>query len=331
VSQELAYGREFTRRAASFRPDVILSSNDPLFAKARAARWCHRRGVPWVFWLQDVYSVAMTNHAKARLGPIGEVAGWGFRRLERGLLRQAAAVVPIAGDFLDTMRTWDVDERRCTVIENWAPLDELVPLPRDNAWAREHSLDDKRVVLYSGTLGLKHNPRLLLDVALRGRDDPDLRVVVISQGLGAQWLVEHRDRLGLENLLVMPYQPYERLPEVLATADVLVAQLTSDAGVYSVPSKVLSYLCAGRPIVAAMPENNLGARRLIEAGAGVVVDPDNTQAFNTAVEKLMADEWLLQQYGRHARAYAERAFDIDAITDRFERVLTSAARSSHGR
>lgn len=325
VRQELTYGCAFTLLASRFRPDVILSSNDPLLAKARVARWCRQVDAPWVFWLQDLYSIAMTYYAGTRMGPVGKAAGWGLQRIERALLQQAAGIVLITADFLPILWLWGVDARRCAVIENWAPLDEITPLSRNNAWACEHGLDDKRVVLYAGTLGLKHNPELLLKVAVRGRDDPDLRVVVISQGLGAQWLIEQRARLGLRNLLVLGYQPYERLAEVLATADVLVALLTSGAGMFSAPSKVLTYLCAGRPIVTAMPAENVSARRLVEAGAGVVVEPDDAEGFATAVEKLLADEQLAQEWGRQARAYAERAFDIEPIADRFEQVLATAA------
>lgn len=324
VRQELAYGKAFTKVAARFRPDVILSSNDPLFAKTRAALWCRRAGVPWVFWLQDVYSIAMSTYIGARIGPVGKAAGLAFRRIEQGLLRQAAGVVPIAGDFLPILRAWGVAADRCTVIENWAPLDEIRPGPHDNDWAREHGLTDAQVVLYSGTLGLKHNPGLLLEVALRHRDDPGLRVVVISQGLGATWLAEQRDLLGLANLMILDYQPYERLPEVLASADVLVALLTNSAGIFSAPSKVLTYLCAGRPVVGAMPAENLAARTLLEAGAGTIVEPDDAEAFAEAVEKLLVDDAASRECASNARVFAEQRFAIDPITDRFERVLARA-------
>src|SRR5207302_1095074 len=104
----------------------------------------------------------------------------------------------------------------------WAPLDELPVLPRDNAWAREHGILDKLVFLYSGTLGFKHDPSLLLELA-RWAGRRDGLVVVVSEGSGADWLAEHgRDEPGLR---LLPYQPYDRLPEVLASADVLVAVL----------------------------------------------------------------------------------------------------------
>ena len=75
--------------AARFAPDVVLSSNDPLFAKARAARWCRRSGTPWVFWLQDIYSHAMSAYAREKLGPAGAPVGGAFHAVERRLLRVA--------------------------------------------------------------------------------------------------------------------------------------------------------------------------------------------------------------------------------------------------
>ena len=119
----------------------------------------------------------------------------------------------------------------------------------------------------------------------------------------------------------MPFQPFDRLPEVQGAADVLVAILEPDAGVFSVPSKVLSYMCAGRAILGAMPRQNLAARTIVDQGAGVVVEPDDAAGFRAAADAMLAQPERLATYGAAARRYAENTFDIDRITDRFEPVL----------
>jgi glycosyltransferase involved in cell wall biosynthesis len=325
VVTELRYGTAFTERAASFRPDVILSSNDPLFAKSRSAKWCKQHDVPWVFWLQDVYSFAMRDHVRQRVPVVGGALGSWFERLERRLLLEAASVVVITDDFVPLLQAWGIDDDACLVVENWAPLDELEVQPRDNPWSREHGLSHKRVALYAGTLGLKHDPSLLVALAEATAKDPDTAVVVVSDGLGATWLREQRDARGSTNLVLLPFQPWNRMPEVFATADVVLALLEPAAGIFSVPSKVLTYLCAGRPIVGAMPPENLAARLIERAGAGVVVPPGDAGAFVAAVSSLLDDEPRRQAAGAAARAYAERAFDIDTIADRFETLLAGAA------
>lgn len=316
--QELRYGRRLVARVREFRPDVLVSANTPLLAQWVLQRGCRRAGVPVVFWQQDVYSVAMGARLR-RIPLAGGLAARAFESLERRLLRASAAVVVISPDFLPIVAAWGVDPRRTHVIENWAPIAELPLRPRDNPVARAHGLAGRPVVLYSGTLGLKHNPELL---AALGRHfaDRDVAVVVVSEGLGADWL---RERSG-GDLLQLPFQPYAELPDLLAGADVLVVILEPEAGVFSVPSKVLTYLCAGRPILAAVPEQNLAARLIAGSGAGVTVAPDDVAGFVLQCDALLADEDRRREMGAAARRYAEATFDLTSICDRFERIIRNA-------
>jgi putative colanic acid biosynthesis glycosyltransferase WcaI len=324
ISQEASYGRRFTRVAATFRPDVILACNVPLVAKSVAAAWCRREGVPWVFWLQDLHSVAMSAEAEKRAGRLGKRVGNSFEALERRLLRQADGVVSITDDFTPVLDEWGVDVSGCTVIENWAPLGDLPTRPRDNAWRARQGLGDRFVYLYTGTLGLKHRPELLYRLAEQRGDDAD--VVVISEGMGEQRLRGMLRARPLPNLRLLPFQPMDQYPDILGSADVLVALLEPTAGTFSVPSKVLSYLCAGRPVLAAIPRENLAARTIERAGAGVVVPSTDEESFLVAAKHLRVDDPLRARAGRRARAYAESTFDTDVIADRFQDVIERAMR-----
>jgi colanic acid biosynthesis glycosyl transferase WcaI len=283
-----------------------------------------------VFWLQDLYSVAMRATAEQRAGRVGRVAGQRFEALERSLLRQASAVVPITSDFLPLLGDWGVGSERCTVVENWAPLGELPTRPRDNAWRRAQGLGDRFVYLYTGTLGLKHRPELLFELAAHHVDDAD--VVVISEGMGATRLRELQEQRPLPNLKLLPFQPFGDYPDILGAADVLVALLEPTAGTFSVPSKVLSYLCAGRPILGAIPPENLAARTIERAGAGRVVPPVDQEAFLLAAKQLRNEPRLRVAAGALARRYAEATFDTATITDRFLQVLDGVTvnRGTHG-
>ena len=132
------------------------------------------------------------------------------------------------------------------MIPNWAPLDEIYPLDRKNDWAVEQRLDDHKTLLYSGTLGLKHNPALLVSLARQVIDaGQPVELVVVNEGPAVELLREEAARADVP-LKLLPFQPYERLSEVLATGDILVVLLEESAGAFSVPSKTLSYLCAGQ-------------------------------------------------------------------------------------
>jgi glycosyltransferase involved in cell wall biosynthesis len=326
LRQEREYGIKASERIREFRPHVVLSANTPLYAQKRLLAEARRLGSRFVFWQQDLLGIGARRVLERRVGRLGTVIGNRFVALERSLLHESDAVVVISDGFLPALEELGIPTEKVYVIENWAPIDELPLRPRGNEWAKEHDLLDKRVILYSGTLGLKHDPEVIVQIALRFAGEEDVEVVVVSEGRGADWLRHRREEEGLTNLRLLPIQPYSALPDVLASGDILLTLLEADAGEFSVPSKVLSYLCAGRALLAAVPSNNLAAEVVRRSGAGIVVEPGDQTGLLAGATALLADEALRAELGSLARHYAEDNFDIETVADRFEPILERGRR-----
>ncbi|MEM0962144.1 MAG: glycosyltransferase family 4 protein [Bacteroidota bacterium] len=322
---EAAFGRAAAAHVRQWDADVILAANAGLDVVAKLQSAAHGEGVAFVNWLQDVWSVGTRAVLAKRLGPAGDILGRLFEAREGRLLRDADAVIAITDGFRPLLDRWRVPSDRVTVIENWAPLADLPQRPKDNAWAQAHSLVEHPVVLYSGTLGMKHDPEGLAQLAKRlDAEVPNAKLVVVSSGDGADWLAQERERRGLRSLRLLPFQPFEAFPDVLGSADVLVAVLEPEASAVSVPSKVLAYLCAGRPTVLSVPADNLAAEIVTRADAGVVVSPGDHHALAASVIGLLGDNRRRQRLGASGRAYAEAAFDLDHVAERVENVLRKA-------
>jgi glycosyltransferase involved in cell wall biosynthesis len=242
-----------------------------------------------------------------------------IRRLEAFVLRRAERVVAISEPLADSARGFGVRRDRVVLLRNWAPIGSIPDLDRANRWSAEHGLDDRFVFMYAGTLARKHRPDLLLALAREMSSEPDVAVVVVSEGEGADELRRQRAASpDLDRLVVLDYQPFDRLAEVLAAADVLIVLLEPVASSHSVPSKTLSYLCAGRPVLAAVPSENDAVRILVEeAGAGVVVAPDDTEGFVSGAAALRRDPDRCGRLGASGRAYAEREFASDRVVAGF--------------
>jgi len=324
--QEVRWGFELVRQVRRTRPDVVMVSNAQIpslviFALAMAVL-----RVPWVLWHQDVYAVAVKSFAGAKLSRGFRLVARTFEVAERWICRRAAGIVAIAPSFIPVHEAWGTADKT-VVIPNWAPLDEIVPVERKNDWAVENRLDDTLTLLYSGTLGLKHDPALLVALAREVRDQgKDVELVVVNEGPAVDVLRTEAARLDVP-LTLLPFQPYERLSEVLGAGDILLVLLDQQAGAFSVPSKTLSYLCAGRPVLGLMPSENLAAG-LIEQVGGHVAAPSAAAlpAAATWAVELLADSERRHEIGEAARELAEREFALSECADRFETLLSGCVR-----
>lgn len=322
--QEVRLGVDLLRHVRRVRPDVVLVANTPIPMLVLLAAQLLLRRTPFVLWHQDVQSVAVARLAGHRLSPVfahlARLLEWG----ERWGARRAAAVVVITPAFRRVHEEWGTPSE-VHVIPNWAPLDEITPQPRDNDWAATHDLVDVPTLLYSGTLGLKHDPELLVELAagIRQAGQP-VRLVVVNEGPAEPVVRNAAARLGVP-LTLLPFQDYADLPEVLATGDLLVVLLEPDAGEFSVPSKTLSYLAAGRPVLGLLPPSNLAAELIASAG-GFVAPPERASLPDAIAyaDRLLRDPERRTRLGAESRALAEREFALKGSADAFEHILLSS-------
>lgn len=322
-ANDIVYGRTAGSLIAGFRPDVVISGNTPLDAQGPLMRALRQRtGAAFVFWMQDFYSLAITRLLGRKWFGLGALISAWYRRMERAQLARSDAVVLISEGFRSELTAFGVPAEKVAVIPNWGAIDAIPLRPKDNDWSRRMGLAEATVALYSGTLGLKHDPGLLLALA----DDAggDTVVVVASEGAGAEALRQAQASQPRDALRLEPLQPMADFPDMLGAADLFLAVLEADAGRFSVPSKVLSYLCAGRPIVLSAPSENLAADAVRESGAGIVTPPGDQAAFVSAVQELLDDPARRQAMGAAGRTYAETHFRIPRVAAAFEAVFEAA-------
>ena len=261
-----------------------------------------------------MYSIAI-GEAFRKFGPLA----WPLRqyliRLEKNILRDAKSVVAISSNFEPIYRRWKQDIKKFSMYPNWTPKN-LFPHQEPST---EHST--QKIVVYAGTLGMKHRPELLLQLA----DDAEFKklggvVVVVSQGQGRKLLQKSeniRENIVLKNFLTLP-----ELGKLFADASVLLAVLGPEASKFSVPSKIMSYLSAGKPIVASIDPNNACAKILEKTGAGIVISPDDQAAeFVNAVNKIMSNDKLAISMSEAGIKYSTEYFNSTIAAEFFTRQI----------
>jgi len=310
LKHESAIAKEFWEKIQEFNPNHTIFSNVPLFAMSRLAKKMQHHNRPYLFWWQDVYSIAIGNALK-RFG----VLSWPIRHylisLEKNILKGAQSVVAISPNFEPIFRSWKQDLNKFSMYPNWTPI-KLFPKKQPSP-----ANVNRKIAVYAGTLGLKHRPELLLQLA----DDSKFKeiggvVVVVSEGYGRKFLEKPENKR--QNIELHDFLPITVLGQLFADASVLIAVLEPVASTFSVPSKVMSYLSAGKPIVASIDPNNASAKILTEIGAGIVISPDDQAIeFVNAVNKIMSNNKLAIAMSKAGIKYSTEHFNSTMATEFF--------------
>lgn len=324
---DLKYRKQLELALKGLTFDVLISSNTPTWVQGAALRVARQKRAVFVFWCQDVYGYAVSEFLRRRLGLIGRAIGRALIRMDVNQMNRSDRILKITSSFDDLFDEWGVSREKSSTLENWGALNEFELHDRDNHWYTAHKFSMNRLrVVYSGTLGYKHNPDILSAAASRF---PNVDFIVTAAGAGADELMK---REMPSNLYVLPLQEFHDLPYVLRGGDVLVAIIEADAALFSVPSKVLSYLCAGRAIILSAPSTNLAAETISFAQAGEVVSPHCAEDFMIALGKLLSQRRLRELLGLNGRRYAETYFPIEVVADRFlSEIAAATAAADSGR
>lgn len=201
------------------------------------------------------------------------------------------------------------------VIPNWIDANEITPSNRLNDFRASMGFSDEHiVVLYAGTIGLVSGAEVVIQAAaILENQLPLVRFVFVGEGPAVKSLKKEAALRGLANVSFANFQPREFLSQVQAMSDISLVTLLSGKGRTSVPSKVLGYMAAARPIVASVDRDSETALLIRSAGCGLVVPSEDATALANAVSSLVVSMKLRPEFGFSGRKYLEMHFKKEVV------------------
>lgn len=203
--------------------------------------------------IYDIYPDTLINQHV--FGKDSFIARRWKRRNEKAFAK-AEKVFTISEDMKKVVSAY-VDESKINVVYNWSHNERMIPVRKeDNVFLKEHGLQDKFIVLYSGNMGMTHDIDVMVDVAKEMRNESDIQFVFIGEG-GKKRVVEKKIQdYGLENCVVLPYQDKDVLPFSMGAADIGVVTTASEQTGLSIPSKVNAYMSVGAVLLCLADKNS---------------------------------------------------------------------------
>ena len=234
---------------------------------------------------------------------------------ERWLYKRFDSVSSISGRMMDKLREKGVAENKLVFFPNWVDVNHVKPLFRPLSYRQELCVDfNTKIVLFSGTLGGKQGLMVIPETAKRLAHRKDVMFLVCGNGVMKAKLEEACE--GLNNVRFMPLQPFERLGELLGTADIHLLPQSPEAQDLVLPSKMTGMLASGRPIIATC---NTGTEiASVVSKCGLVVPPEDADALADAITQLVGDSESMLRLGILARKYAEEHLCRERVLGRLE-------------
>jgi colanic acid biosynthesis glycosyl transferase WcaI len=303
--------------------DVVIAISPPLQIGLTA--WMLARLKRARVFLQIKDLVPDAAIAAGMMAPDGRAARMGYA-LERAVYRRMDRIGVICEGFRVNLAAKGVSADKLELVPDYIDLDFMRPAERVNGFRARHSLGPEDfVVTYSGSIALKQGLRVFVEAAAAMAGEENCRFLLIGDGPYLADLQNAARTLDARNLSFLPLQPRDTLPAQLGAADALVITQRKAVADCVFPGKLLYYMAAGRPILAAVSEQSETGSFIKRHGVGMVVEPENPQALVEGIRALRSQPDAAARMGAAGRAMAERMFNRDVVLKDFERILREMA------
>ena len=282
------------------RHDVVICFTTPPFISAVGPILRTFKKTRFVYWVMDLYPDLPIACGVMRAG---SPSSRFFEALNRSCLRSADAVVVLGRCMADLVRSKGVDDDRVHLIGVWSDQEEVKPIPRDrNPYRAEWGIGDRTLVMYSGNFGIGHDVDTFLEAAKALSKDDRIRFAFVGGGKKKARVEEFIAEHELESSCVIaPYQPRERLDELLSAADMHLVSLLEGVEGIMVPSKLFGILAAERPAIFIGDASSEISRVILENDCGGSVRQGDTESLVRLIENFASNTDVCEAAGRRAR------------------------------
>ena len=298
------------------QPDVIVVESPPLFNAigGRLMAWWKR--CPFIFTVADLWPDAAIQLGVLHNSLLIRLSRW----LEWSTYQKAGFVWAVTEGIRKTLMVRGLSPEHVFLLTNGVDTTRFHPMSQARA---ELGWDDRFTILYAGTHGLVYELELLLDVAERIRDHPDMHIIFVGDGVTKAGLMEKARERHLHNVTFLDAQPHERMPLLLNAADVCPIPIRKvPIAEITLPAKMFEIMACARPILLGLDGE---ARKLVEqdAGAALYVEPENVDALLSAIFYLREHPEVASTLGQNGRAFVAEHFDRERLVDRLDERITA--------
>lgn len=300
--ESISFGISVYRYLTKNAEDVtaIYANTWPIFSQLMVVLAAKKKGKPLVLHVQDIYPEAYFTSKPFLAMLFGGIP----LLIDRYTLNNASYVVSISDKMKQYLvRSRYLSSNKIVTILNWQ---------RDEVGVGQSILEKRNenvvTFMYLGNIGPVAGCDMLIDSFVKSAVSKS-RLVIAGNGTKRDELSGYVKDKGFSNIEFWDV-PEGKVQEIQSKSDFLVLPIRKGAAKYSVPSKLIAYMRAGRPIIAIADEESDTCEMIKEAGCGFTVNPDDQKEIaNIFVQAALISDQQRAEYGSKAISYAKGKFN----------------------
>lgn len=299
--------------------DLVYVASTPPTQGALAAIVKKLKHVPFVYNLQDIFPDSLVGTGLAKKGGLLWKIG---RVIENFTYRNADKIIVISEDFKRNIMAKGVPEEKIEVIYNWVDENAIVPVKEeDNDLFEEFGISrDKFRVVYAGNLGNAQNIEMIVEAARRLKGNAQIEFVIFGKGGLEDDIKQTKDKERLDNLKILPLQPYDRVAKVYGLGHVCIVACKPGLGGAAMPSKTWSIMSSGRAVLANFDEGEL--KEILEKNhCGAFTKAGDLEGFVSTIENLSQHPEQCAEMGANGRQFIMKNLTREVGTQKYVRVI----------
>ena len=301
------------------RIDAILVYSPPLSLGFTALFLRKIKGSPIIFNVQDLFPQNAIDLGLLKSNMLIGI----FRRMESFVYKKADFITVHSEGNRNHVVSMGASPNKVKIIPNWIDMDFIKTGSRENNLREIWGIQDQFVVSFAGIIGYSQDLDVVIESAYKLKQYHNIKFLLIGDGVEKRRLQDKTSSLGLDNVKFLPMQPRETYPQILQISDACLVTLRKDVKTPVVPSKLLSIMAAGRPVLATLPSNGDAPKIIREARCGYCYEAGDSEGLKKGILKLYNNPHLKREFGQNGRDYAERNFTLDACAMMYEELFDS--------
>lgn len=320
-------GKAFLRE----KVDAILVYSPPLTLGITAVKLSKHVNAPVIFNVQDLFPKEAIDVGLIK----NKIVINYFKHLEKTIYNRVDLITVHSSKNKKYVSKIVRSDEKVVVVENWLDISKIVPGPKENAFSKKHALTKQFIVSFAGTLGHFQDVEVIIKAAYLLKETKNILFIIVGDGIRKSEAKRLIDKFNLKNVMLLKTVPRNVYPDVLRSSDISLATLNKDLKTPVVPSKILSIMSAGIPVIATMNLDGDAPKLIERAKAGYALPAGDAKGLAEKILELYNNPDLRKKLGKNGREYVEKNLSVQVAADKYEEIFKKVIkeykrRNKHG-